>query len=525
MIATTRLEYPAARRRCVAGLRACAGVVLSLFMPSVTGAAEALTRVNPHWIVSEAEALEWHVEKARYGPTLTGSPSWQKFMASVENRLRQAGVVDLRRNEWDFARWHTSEWPDDSGWSLEIDGQPVRVASYGANSGSTDPAGITAPLLLYDPRSPPGEMAGRIVVLPVEVDETSVARLAGYDFEYQSAPESYPQSGRTVPNGQSTQSFRIFAQLMQARRLIDEVIAGRAAGALLVFDAGRELASGLYTFPTPPHYDVPTLLLDRDAGTQVVELARRGQQATLRLEASITAGKAYQLIGYLPGRAYGTPEDEIIQLTTHTDGPSISQDNGALGILGIVSYMARIPQRERPRTLMVFLDCRHFMPGQEPAFASQDWFARHPGERARVVGMIGVEHLGQIEYRDEGNQLVPSGRVDPSMLWATNNDQLVRLAIEAVEDHAVPSVHVRNVDRPGMNGREQGPWYGMAKSARLLGMPAFATMGSMGAYWSMSSGIDRFDSALFRRQVAMMTQLTGHLMTADLSRLRPNAVP
>lgn len=515
----------ATRVRAVAGPSMAGLAFLGFVLPSAGWAAEALTRVNPDWIVSESEAVAWHREKDRYGPAITGSPSWLQFMASVEDRLRHAGVVDIQRNEWTFPRWHTTDWPDDSGWSLEIDGRPIRVASFGANSGDTGPDGMTAPLLLYDPRSPAADMAGRIVVLPVRVDESNIEQLAGYDFEFRSAPASYPQPGGLVPNGQGTQGFRIFAQLLQARKLIDRAVEARAAGALVVFDSGRELAAGLYTFPTPALYDMPTLLLDRSAGAQVIELARGGHPATLRLEASVTESTAYQLIGYLPGRAYGTPDDEVIQLTTHTDGPSISQDNGALGILGIVGHMSRVPQQQRPRTLMVFLDCRHFMPGQESAFAAQDWFARRPEARARVVAMIGVEHLGQIEYREDGDRLVPSGRVDPSMLWVTDNDELVRLAIQAVDDQDVPSVHVRNVDRPGVNGREQGTWYGMAKSARQLGLPAFATMGSMGAYWSMSSGIERFDPALFRRQVAMMTQLTGHLMVAEMSRLRPKAAP
>ena len=57
----------------------------------------------------------------------------------------------------------------------------------------------------------------------------------------------------------------------------------------------------------------------------------------------------------------------------------------------------------------------------------------------------------------------------------------------------------------------------MAKFAPAIGVPAFAIMGFMGAYWSTSSDIERFDASLFRRQVATFVQLTGELMTADLS--------
>jgi hypothetical protein len=141
---------------------------------------------------------------------------------------------------------------------------------------------------------------------------------------------------------------------------------------------------------------------------------------------------AYQLIGYLPGNKYGTPDDEQIQLVTHTDGPSISQDNGGFGILGVIQYLSNIPQADRPRTLMVFLDCRHFMPGMEQAFAEQDWFARNPRARNSIVAMIGMEHLGQIEYVEDGDTLKESGRVYASHIWTTNSRNMVELAVQAV---------------------------------------------------------------------------------------------
>jgi hypothetical protein len=78
---------------------------------------------------------------------------------------------------------------------------------------------------------------------------------------------------------------------------------------------------------------------------------------------------------------------------------------------------------------------------------------------------------------------------------------------------------VRNIVRPGIHGRSQGRWFGMAKYAPQLGIPGFAIMGFMGVYWATSSGIERFDASLFRRQVATVVQLTGELMLADLDEI------
>ncbi len=485
-----------------------------------------LSDVRDDWILSEAEALSWHEVKDEKGPAFTGNASWRQFVGFVEEKLGDYGVVDIQRNQWNFERWHSSEWPDHSNWSLISDGEALDVANYGANSGATGPDGVTAELVYSDKTNPPEDIAGKIVVFSTVVDQASIEQFSGSDYEYRSAPASFPKRGNPVPDElNDLQSSGIFLQLIQVPAFIDIATRGRAAGAIFVLDAGRDQAAGMYTFPVPAIYDVPSLYLDRNAGREVIKDARAGAQATLRLEATITDSTAYQLIGFLPGNKYGTPDDEQIQLTTHTDGPSISQDNGAFGILGVVRYMSQIPQAERPRTLMVFLDCRHFMPGAEQAYEAQDWFARNPAVRDAIVGVIGMEHLGQVEFVENGDTLTPSGRVYPSYVWTTNNSNMVELAARSVEDNSLPSAVVRNVARPGVHGRNQGQWFGMAKFAPAAGLPAFAIMGFMGAYWATSTDIERFDPELFRRQVATFVQLTGQLMIADLAEVSSDNYP
>ena len=477
-----------------------------------------LTDVRDDWILSETEAISWHEIKDEKGPAFTGNPSWRRFVGYVEDKLGEYGVVDIQRNQWSFRRWHSSEWPDRSNWSLVSGGEELEVANYGANSGSTGPGGVTAELVYYDKTIPPADIAGKIVVFSTVVDQAVVEQFSNSDYEYRSAVESFPEYGRPIADDLTDfQSSGIFLQLIQIPAFIDIATEGSVAGILFVLDAGRDLMAGMYAFPVPRIYDAPSLYLDRTAGKKIIEAARSGARATLRLEATTTESTAYQLIGYLPGNKYDTPDDEQIQLTTHTDGPSISQDNGALGILGVIKYMSRIPQAERPRTLVVFLDCRHFMPGAEQAFAKQDWFARNLDARDPIVGVIGMEHLGQIEFVEDGDALVASGRVYPSHIWTTDNSKMVELATKAVDDNVLPSAVIRNVARPGVHGGDQGQWFGMAKFAPETGVPAFAIMGFMGAYWATSSDIERFDASLFRRQVATFVQLTGELMTADLS--------
>src|SRR5262249_40251694 len=151
----------------------------------------------------------------------------------------------------------------------------------------------------------------------------------------------------------------IWSQLPQVGAFIRTLVQGKAAGAVLVFNATADQLSGVYTFPCPQLYNAPSLYLDREAGKQVIADAKAGAKATIRLRAEVTPTETWQLISYLPGKNFGTPSDELIMYSTHTDGPSISQEDGALGFLAIARYFSHIPKNERPRTLMFFMDNRH----------------------------------------------------------------------------------------------------------------------------------------------------------------------
>jgi hypothetical protein len=489
------------------------------------GASPRLTRIHRDFLVTHKQAQAWHVAKdSRGGPTFAGSPSWRHFLEFTERALRERGVVDVVRNAWTYERWFTSDWPDDSNWTLAVDGRSIRAASYGAYSGMTDARGSTAQLVEYRPGMPADAIRNKIVVVPAGAAGPGgdAARVLGQralvgDYEYLSDAETFPNplAPRTVGGRASS-----FGKL-GVESFVPWLTEGRAAGLLFVVDLPYDVLAGTYSFRVPARYNTPTLFLDRDAGRAAIDAARAGNTATLRLLAQTEMAETYQLVGYLPGRHYGTPSDEQIMLITHTDGPSISQDNGALGILGLVHYFSQIAQAERPRTLLVFLDNRHYLPGGEAAFATQDYAARHPRAWNKVVAVMGIEHLGQKEYVERpGQGFLPSGLEELSTLWVTNNQRLVDLAIGAVKDNGLRRVQVQCPGRPGMHGGEQGPWFGLGRITERLGLPGASTMGSMTAYWSTKARIEAFDVEHFVTQVATMSQMAGALMVADMRELR-----
>ena len=502
--------------------------------------ADRFTQLNPAWTVTADDAYEWALVKNDNLPTLTGSPEWINYMAFLEKKLREYGAVDFLRNSWEFERWDTSD--DNSSWSLVSDGAPVRVAHYGAYSGSTGPEGITAEMIYYDHDDPPDSIEGKIVVIPTKphpqkpYDDNYLINYTFNDYEFATNADTLSAPFEYVDPAFSF-TFDIWWQLAQGLDRIPKE--GNAAGAIIVYDMAYERTKGLYTFGVPELYDSPTLKLSREDGAKVIEDAKAGKTATLRLEATLEPAEAYQLISYLPGKAYGTAEDEQIVLINHTDGPSITQDNGALGLLAIVKYFSNIPQEHRPRTLVIYLDCRHYIPGMEGAHNGPSWLHRYPEEIDKLVAVVQAEHLGEMDYREVDGRVEPVGLAEQSYLWTRNNQILIDAAIEAVQKYGWERAQVAVPERPGRNGGIQQVWWGVGAITtrgtdpngkpmpsrcevwHCLDLPAYGLGGFLGHYWSVDATIERWNKDLFVSQAKTMTELTGVLMTADLDHIKP----
>ncbi len=494
-------------------------------------------KLNQDWIVSAEELTEWMRVKDETRPCLTGSPKWHKYVDFLERMLVEYGVVDITKNRWPFERWYTSD--DDSKWSFVSDGKQIRVAHYGAYSGSTGPEGNTAEMVYYDDNNPPDSIEGKIVVIPTlphpdELDDDYLKFLTFNDYEYRTDEPFAPLYEKVNPELSIT--FDTMYQLYQQFHAM--AIEGGAVGMVIVYDMAYERSVGLYSFAVPTLHNLPWLTLAREDGKQVIEDAKAGKMGTLRLEATIEPSEAIQTICYLPGKNYGTPDDEQILLINHTDGVSITQDNGAIGLLAIVKYYSQLPQAERNRTLTVFLDCRHYMPGMERVHYKASWFNRYPERIEPIVGMIQMEHIGEMDWREINGRIEPVGLPEQSYLWCRNNQYLVDEGINAVKTHGWKRAQVVCPERPGIHGGFQQWWWGVGvvclpayfiekvygkealKHIPAMGIPGYGQGGFLGNYWTTASGIERWDCDNALAQIKTMTQLTGVLMNADLAEIQ-----
>jgi hypothetical protein len=540
-------------------------------------ASPKLMAVDHAMMPTSAQIQNWLDQKDSWGPAYTAGPGWKKFMAMLHAEMKSMGLVNVGDYPYPYTRWYTSEFPDRSGWSLQSDGKAVDVASYGTQSGSTGPGGVTAPMVLYDLNLPAAQrpalsaLAGKIVVvkqqpfaslgtpqrvaLGVPAPATPPAycgnppackpaagpegnpspqwgnpapQMSFRDYEYRSDSETFPTPlFEKIPLSVET-SFRNRDQFGQIREIITNVLMpSGAAAAVTVMDLSPLAAQGTRIHPTPRQFNVPLLMLDRVAGAKVLADAAAGKTAKLVLDAyEEENASAFETVATLPGRNFGKPEDQSVLLATHVDGPSIVEDDGGLGILAVLHYYAQIPQANRPKSIIVYLESRHFVPGTEASYPFEIVKDR-PELFRSVVGGLALEHFGGLQFAENGDVYAPTGKAATTYVWGWPNPLAIATATKAIKDQAVPRAINDVPARPGVNGKAQLGWLGGGFSRYLVdlgGWPGWHISGdwpSAGFQAYYPAAKTRVSADVFLKQASAAVQLVNVLMAGDVIALAP----
>ncbi len=542
-----------------AAASATAGTVLTRgtgWSQSGRAGAAIFPKIDPHFLITPDQAWDWNLFKSRGGPTYAGSVSWKRYTDFLISKMQEFGAVDFDYVEIPYDHYIVDDWPDrrthlhDSGLAVEklvSGGMPVPVvASYGMTSGFTPPGGVTAQMLYYDAAKPPppDDIAGKILVfetLPYPDPPYSNSFLDNFtltDYEWRSPGRWSPLF--SPPPTSVTSSYHCRWVWSQLNRFAAIGMRGRAAGMVVVYDLSPAAAFGLAqrSVYTPDgkaglgakYINCPTLTLDRVNGAKVIADAKAAKRATLTLTARFQRDTGKAILAYLPGRNYGTPQDEQLLLATHTDAMSLIEENGGLGMLGILSYFKHFPQAARPRTLVFYFDCRHFMPGGEASWPQFDYYTIHPERLKPIVATLGMEHMGgrqTVEAGPGGNQYVYSnelpenGGVITSLMDVYNNNiWLIEAIARAATDNHWPRVDVKSGDTgPGVNGGFQGTVKSPMNKGRAYGIPGAGLAGDWPGGWTQTyaqidteAGMHGFDKDYFVQQVAGLSQLAAEFM-------------
>jgi hypothetical protein len=352
---------------------------------------------------------------------------------------------------------------------------------------------------------------------------------AGYkDYEYRSDTETFSSAlFEKTPLSVET-SYRNRDQFGQIREVIVNVLVpSGAAAAVTVMDMSPLAAQGTRIHPTPRQFNVPLLMLDRVAGAKVLTDAASGKTAKLVLDAHEEENAtAYETVATLPGKNYGTANDEAILLATHVDGPSIVEDDGSLAILAVLRYYAKIPQAERLKSLVVYFESRHFIPGTEASYPL-DITEELPARFKNVVGGLALEHFGGLQFAENGDIYAPTGKAATTYVWGWPNPLAIEEATRAIKDQSVPRAINDVPARPGVNGGAQLGWLGGGFSRYLVdlgGWPGWHISGdwpSAGFQAYYPAGKTRVSAEIFLKQASAAVQLVNVLMVKDVIALAP----
>jgi hypothetical protein len=321
------------------------------------------------------EMTAWIEAIVARGIRRPGYPADAETEAWAADELRRLGVEDVRLEPVPVARWESGACSvtvtaTDGAYALECFPAPF----------SSPTAGVEGPLVIDD-FDATGDASG----------------LRGAVALYDNAPTALPQTflrdriatGVHDPEG----AFERPHILPFGARQLGVMRPAESAGALAFIGIAPNAWDGGHQYYVP--YDggdwrIPGVWVSRADGERLRGgLAAGAVTARVAYQASRTPATAHNVIGVLPGRG-----GEWVVIGSHHDAPWASAVEDASGIalvLAQAAYWSRVPEDERPFSILFLLTGGHFAGG----VGIQAFVADHRDVIDRAVVAIHLEHVAR----------------------------------------------------------------------------------------------------------------------------------
>lgn len=448
-------------------------------------------------------------------PRFTGNSAHRRYVDMLESEMQASGL-EVARDKYTFPRWEVRKW----ALSAQPAGGPpevLPVTFYYPHSGQTGPEGVSGPLVYA------GRMASDLSAKPdLSVDMRGKIAFIDYEIVPTNYNDWYRPWGFNVPDTTIPPLADGLGSYPHTGWSLAEYKKAGAVGVIFGWtNVSDEQATGQNWPFGQALQDIPALLVGRETGSKIRQLASSGGTATLTLEADVFQDAGTDsLVATLPG----VSRDEVLIVHTHTDGPNIVQENGGVALLSLAKYFSKLPAGSRKRTLVFSLITGHdnaaYLPGKQGSFIQ-----RHPDLMKNAVAAVTIEHFGCKEWRDDESHshYSPTGKNELGYA-ITHHETLGKLELESArgtDDRRVavvePKQNVRNARYLGIGG-----------SFANTGLP---TLGYFGApsYLNMVAAdgcIGKLNKEIYHGQVEEQARLLHALDTtpaSDLQRLAPVA--
>ena len=464
------------RRQFIAGAVATTSTLS--FLRSLPAAAAAEGSFDPNLLPSADEMwAEIRFVNSTMGPTrLTGSPQHNAYVTYLNQQLTQiltpAGGEVFEDKFENYPRWTARSWS--LGASVDAASEPIPVSSYfpyctggftGVRSALVPAASLAAP---GSGGSYPAADGSTVVIIPPKSSATgqvvnlgtftgigsidwanAVGNIAYVDFSVEAAanvipPSTYTVDGTYDEGSLNTEPFLNPPNPTASIFLPPDIYNATKAGVLGVILGWQGISNGNaegqynpFTVPyssyppsSPTGSDpaqteggIPTLWVTEDVGNYIKDtLAGQTVQVKIEVDADIEQVSTSTVWGILPGASYGTPDDQFLICNTHSDGPNIAEENGGVAVFNVAAYFARLPQDQRPKSMVFMASTGHFSHGF--LGSGRDWITQHPQIMSSAVGCMTIEHFGCNEWEDlqQGSKLVfaPTGKLVQTQVFVTD---------------------------------------------------------------------------------------------------------
>jgi hypothetical protein len=380
------------------------------------GARRGIRGHHPHWVPSTRTLERWLRHLHELGPVrATGTPEARRFEDWLAGRFAALGCR-IERDPYRLTSWE-ADVRDCSISVVEDDGgrrRTLDVVSYFPFAAGTRRTGPVAGRVLYAgsgpgaaqaviASTPAEELAESVVVIdmPISPEHSNVDNYGRY-------PGSFPDPLPTSPLRPASATV-FFSNPQIPMTELD----GRCKGLVLCYTNISDKAARHNYLPfSGPHRGIPGLWVGA-RGSEYLQSVSGRATLTMRLDARLTPeAHTDTIVATLPGRS-----DEVIFMASHTDGPNEVNDNGALGLLALASYAARVPRRHRRRTHVFSLATGHYARGAlaDPVSGSGKMAGTpgvlrdHPDLASRIVAHIALEQMGAMEWLDLPSGYRPTG--------------------------------------------------------------------------------------------------------------------
>jgi hypothetical protein len=477
--------------------------------------------------VPDARTLgRWLKQLHDFGPIrATGTPQCRAFEEWLAKQFTTLGF-SLERDQYRLTSWECSVEKDCSIVVKEDGGatRTLEVVAYYPFGGSTRGKAPVSGRVLYGGVSEAGlnaliaqtdaaKLAESIVVIDMPLKGGGVRNPAGMKFHPGTFPSTLPEPLPGLGPSPATQGGRTQMQALE----------GKCKGLVLCYtDISNEAARHNYLPFSDQHRKIPGLWVGAE-GSRYLQSVSGKATLTMRCDATLTPNaRADSIVATLKGQS-----DEVIFLTTHTDGPNEVNDNGALGVLALATYFSKMPAAERKRTLVCSLPTGHYAGGAiaDPVTGSgqragtRGVMAKRPEMAAKMVAQIALEQMAAMEWLDVNGKWQATGRVAlerwiPTPATAKASNQIFLASTAGENPKYSRAVLVESGSAPGEGG-----------APRSAGIPGIGLMGSPGYFFHADPKgvLDKLSPEVMYNQVAISSKMLVLMNRLSVAQLKGEA--